>query len=517
MMRQLVVWCPDWPVAAQAGGLPADAAVAVMARGQVVACSAVARQEGVRRGMRRRDAQARCPGLTLVDHVPEADARAFERVLGAIEELSPGVTPLRPGLAALAVPHRYYGGEAEAAAVLTERIVELGVWEVRCGIADTLFAAEQAARAADRQDCVIVPERQAARFLADLPVEVLGAPGAASPLADLPDLLRRLGLTTVGNFAALPPADVHTRFGSEGALVHRMARGLDPRPLSSRRVPPELACDIAFEPALDRIDTICFSTRRTAESFVTGLANRSLVATAVSIEVIATATEDAGGQSIASQRIWRHPRWFTSADLVDRVRWQLVAEPPGAPVVGVRFVPETAEPLGDHAETLFGAGTDDRVERQVARVQSILGPQGVLAAALQGGRGPAERQLTTAWGDKPVVRRPRDRPWPGAVPAPAPATVFAEPVPMQMVGAEGAVVVVTGRGVVRGEPTRFRRTATDPWQPVAAWAGPWPVDADWWDEHAARRVARFQVVGVDGSAWLMLVENGRWWAEARYD
>jgi len=25
------------------------------------------------------------------------------------------------------------------------------------------------------------------------------------------------------------------------------------------------------------------------------------------------------------------------------------------------------------------------------------------------------------------------------------------------------------------------------------------------------------VVGVDGSAWLMVVENGRWWTEARYD
>ena len=25
------------------------------------------------------------------------------------------------------------------------------------------------------------------------------------------------------------------------------------------------------------------------------------------------------------------------------------------------------------------------------------------------------------------------------------------------------------------------------------------------------------LVGVDGSAWLMIVENGHWWTEARYD
>jgi protein ImuB len=25
------------------------------------------------------------------------------------------------------------------------------------------------------------------------------------------------------------------------------------------------------------------------------------------------------------------------------------------------------------------------------------------------------------------------------------------------------------------------------------------------------------VVGMDGSAWLMIIENGQWWTEARYD
>ena len=33
------------------------------------------------------------------------------------------------------------------------------------------------------------------------------------------------------------------------------------------------------------------------------------------------------------------------------------------------------------------------------------------------------------------------------------------------------------------------------------------MDELWWDPAQARRVARFQVVGVDGSAWLLLVEQ----------
>ncbi|MGZ4521424.1 MAG: Y-family DNA polymerase, partial [Mycobacteriaceae bacterium] len=63
--RTLALWCPDWPAvtAAVAAGLPADRPVAVVSANRVVACTAGARAEGVRRGLRRREAQGRCPEL----------------------------------------------------------------------------------------------------------------------------------------------------------------------------------------------------------------------------------------------------------------------------------------------------------------------------------------------------------------------------------------------------------------------------------------------------------------------
>ena len=124
MARTMVLWAPDWPIVAV--DVPASVPAVVLDKGSVLACSQAARAEGVRRGMRRRDAQSRCPGLVLHDYNPDADARAFETVLTAIEELSPGVAPLRPGLCAINVPARFYGGEAEAAAVIAERLVGLG-------------------------------------------------------------------------------------------------------------------------------------------------------------------------------------------------------------------------------------------------------------------------------------------------------------------------------------------------------------------------------------------------------
>ena len=84
-VRTLVAWCPDWPVAAAVlgGVVPDDLPVAVVRANRVVACSAGAVLDGVRRGMRRREAQARCPDIELVADDPARDARAFEPVVAA--------------------------------------------------------------------------------------------------------------------------------------------------------------------------------------------------------------------------------------------------------------------------------------------------------------------------------------------------------------------------------------------------------------------------------------------------
>jgi protein ImuB len=52
---------------------------------------------------------------------------------------------------------------------------------------------------------------------------------------------------------------------------------------------------------------------------------------------------------------------------------------------------------------------------------------------------------------------------------------------------------------------------------VTAWTGPWPVTERWWDPVRACRKARFQLVTVDGSAWLAVVSGGCWLIEASYD
>jgi protein ImuB len=527
--RVLVVWCPDWPVVAAmaeaadaepGAGLTARQPAAVLADNVVEVCNAAARAEGVRRGQRRRDAQARCPELVLLPHRPDRDARHFEPVLALVEELRPGVAPLRPGLLAVPAPGRFFGGEQMAAALVAERLVAAGVWDCRSGVADDLFTAERAAKRAAVQDAVVVPGGGSAAFLRDLPVTVLADDGPEG--RELADLLRRLGLATLGDFAALGPAEVSNRFGRYGADVWRRASGRAVTRLGSRQPPPDLECEVSFEPPLESAEAVCFSVRTTAERFVAGLAESQLVATAVRVE----ATYDEFGGGGVSARTWLHPRCFSSRDLVDRVHWQLQgaagglrsrrdAGPVAAPVERVRFVPETVEPAGDHADGLWGGGAEEQVLRGVARVQAMLGYDAVSMPMLQGGRSAAARQATTPWGERVVGIRPLDPPWPGRIPGPAPARVFAEPLPADVVDAGGRTVAVTERGVVTGEPSRFRTDGG--WQRVASWAGPWPVDEAWWSGDTTGLSARFQVVGVDGSAWLLVWRAIGWAAEAGYD
>ncbi|MGH1548669.1 hypothetical protein ACRAWB_05635 [Leifsonia poae] len=159
--RAIVLWCPDWPVIAarQTLDLSDDLPLALVDKGLVFACSDAARADGVKRGLRMREAQARCPQLEVVPYDPVQDARAFEPVLAAIEEITPGVQPVRPGTCVLRArgPARYYGGEDEAGAELLRCLEGLGLPDARVGIADGPFAAEQAARSTGRGRVRIIP------------------------------------------------------------------------------------------------------------------------------------------------------------------------------------------------------------------------------------------------------------------------------------------------------------------------------------------------------------------------
>jgi protein ImuB len=543
-VRTLVACCPDWPVAA--AGHRASVPVAVVSANRVVACSEAARADGVTVGLRRREAQRRCPEVVVADRDLAGEVRAFEPVVAAVETFTPRVEVVRPGTAAFATrgPSRYFGGDldlaARVAATVDAILAPLGAPFCRVGVADGRFAAELAARMVDSDPSLpavtVVPPRAAAAFLAPLPVSVLDRP-------DLADLLIRLGLPTLGDLAALPAAAVLARFGPDGAEAHRLARGLDERPPAARTPPPDLTVTALLDPPAERVDTAAFTAKALAGELHERLSSLGLACTRIAIE----AETEHGEHQV---RLWRHDGALTAGAIAERVRWQLDGwVGSGAVTAGLtllRLVPDEVKP--DHGRQLgfWGASpaADDRAFRALARIQGMLGPDAVVTAVVGGGRDPAGQVRLVPWGDPREPGRPggpgrpgrpgcperpsgrvrrtmgaaagETPPWPGQLPLPAPALVHPRAVAAELRDGDGRLVAVSGRGELSATPVSLA-LAGGPACRVTAWAGPWPAEERWWDRNSFRRRARIQVGLDDRTAHLAVLEGTRWWVEATYD
>ncbi len=573
--RMLAAEVGNWSAVA-AGFDPATPA-AVVSAGRITAVTPAAAAAGIRPGMRRRQAQTECPVLELAEHDPDLDARCFAPVVAALEDLTPRVEVLAPGCCVVATrgPSRYYGGD-EALAELVHRTVtevlasELGTAGARgvgasntagtydpassvsVGIADGLFAAGLAGRAASARTpsmpVLVVAPGSSAAFLGGLGLRTLAEEcslltgcAADGTTDDLISMLWQLGLRTLGDLAALSVGDLVGRFGTQGEWMHALASGRDPRLSQPATAHPDLSAETEIDPPADRLDTVAFAAKSLADQLDAQLAREGQALVCVEISAETEHGETTSGR-------WRHGFRFSPPDLVDRVRWQLdgwrSAKGRNSPTGGISFIRLRAvETLPDEGRQLgFWGGqseADERAERALQRVQTLVGFDGVTVGRLGTGRrfadleqrlpfgtaGPRGVGASSTAGPRGVgassTAGPRGAgasdtpPWPGRLGAPAPAEVLAEPEPLMVLDANGDPVGVSGRAQPSAPPAMLRR-ADGRTSRIAAWAGPWPLDERWWSTQP-RRQARFQLVLDDGTAHLCAVEGGRWQREATYD
>jgi protein ImuB len=455
-----------------------------------------------------------CPDLHSTDLSAGPDpqtANRHERVIAAVTGFCPDVEVVEPGVCAFGArgPARYFGGETALAARISAALADLGE-ESRAGVADGLFAALLAAR--DGQN---VPPGGTARFLAAQPVSVLAGQDLAAQ--DLVALLVRLGLRTLGDFAALPVRDVASRFGYAGEGAHRLARGLDSRPLAARLPSPDLSVVQEFDPPEPRAEPVVFAAKALAGRLHAGLAARGL--TCVRVQVVATWAD---GRE--SSRLWRHDGLLSAAAVADRVRWQLDGWRPAANddqyaeggVAALRLAPDqVARATGEQLALWGETAVSDRVARAAMRVQAMLGHQAVLRPVPGGGRDASERVTHVPFGEKTEPRLAPGPPWPGRVMGPAPGVVYPFAREADVTDEAGETVTVTGRCVMSAAPAWLVIDGEPP-RSVTGWAGPWPLSERWWDPVTGRRRARFQLLTGDGRAWLAAVQDGRWLIEAGY-
>jgi protein ImuB len=320
---------------------------------------------GVHPGMRLGEALARCPQLTLVPPDPAGVADAWERLLVRLESIGASVEPERPGLVCFEARGmlRLHGG-VEGVLAAARRAMRT---PARYGVAPSRFAAVAAATRARVRRAVIVSggRAQARNFLASMPVALLRARPA---LAELPEALERLGVATLGELAALPPATLADRFGRAGLFAHELACGGDgalrPRPASEMMREtlelPEAGSGIQLERGLGLL-----IDRLLARSERRGRTLRAVVLSATLVEQ--------GGT-------WREQVVFREA-LADPVRMRLALAPRlaliPAPAEKLRLAVERFGPPASDQRALL----EDPAAARVARLREAIGQVRVAAGS----------------------------------------------------------------------------------------------------------------------------------------
>jgi protein ImuB len=281
-MRIACVVIPRFPLAVELlvrprlRGQPVVVSSGQEAHNVVVECSAEAAREGVRRGMPLREVRAYCRDALFIDAHPALYRDYYERMLDALQEISPLVEEADPGCAyvgldgltgrlepprrgALHTTHapaqRLFMGEDEIAGAIARAVAAAIALSPRVGIAESRFVAWAAALAARADEARVVNQSETASFLAALSVRYLS-------LSD--DTARRfswLGFRTMGDLVALPRASLAAQFGVDGERMWDLACGRDCEPLKARRQPSEIRAQIVFQQPVVEVQAVLAAAR----------------------------------------------------------------------------------------------------------------------------------------------------------------------------------------------------------------------------------------------------------------
>ena len=539
--RTLILTVPDWPAVAAALHHDISFAVPVMviAQGRVHTANAAARAQGVTAGLRKRAAQTRSPGAAVFMRDLDIEHRVFAAGISVLEDAVARFSMVTPGTVSIPVSslRRTHAAEDDMVESLLVHLTDTTGWEICPGIADSPFAALLAARTQTRVEPGLTAE-----FLAPLPVDTLLE---ADPhrYGELVGLLHNLGLDRLGQLAALPRADVHTRLQDTGVRAWNLARG-NPDSLPAEHIRDRTYQVLTrFDTPTGRLDELSFTARSLAASFLAEVRAAGLVCSHITISLTAV-----GGRT--SIRTWRLDSPTESA-IADRVRWQAdgwltqrtasagVQEsgsmgaggaadagaaagdaerteapefddiPAGVSVIELTAV-ELLAPLAD--QTSLFHRRPGHVGKTLERLQGLFGPAAVVTPALQGGRDPAETNLWTPWQQEPAPVRSVKAPWPGSVPAPRPTLV--EHTPIELLDAYGNPVVARPAGL--DSVPAVMRIPGQRDQQIADFSSSWPVEAYWWDAANRQYRVRIQVVTTAGEAYLLSKQHGQWAITGRY-
>jgi len=240
-------------------------------RSKVLFLTTKAVVEGVNLDMTIPQAQAICPGLTILLRNPRKEDKKIKEIIKRLYSISPVVERSDPGIFYLdlsGLKRLYHSEEKIASRTIQE--IEGADFPVKVGIAENKFTSFVAAKTCCISNYKIVREGEKMDFLAPYPVQLL-------PIdQDLLELFFVLGIKTIGKFANLPKEDVLKRYGNDGLKLLKMARGEDPDPIIPFLLKPNESKSVNLDYSLDTETGILFYSQTILKKLLKRISKKGL-------------------------------------------------------------------------------------------------------------------------------------------------------------------------------------------------------------------------------------------------
>jgi protein ImuB len=505
MTRIACFYVPMFPLAARLRSEPdlLQEALAIIEgnaqNAHVIASTRRARTKGIRPGMSLAQARALVPKLIARARDTECERTAQEALFEVAETFSPRVEDAGEGVVYVDITgmERHFqitAGDSSPELALAKAAIaaadKMGL-PARVGVAASKLAARVAAELP--QTPTIVAEGTESEFLAPLPLARL------TPELDAATTLRRWGIASIGELADLPESEVASRLGELGRELHYAARGIDPRPLIPRPLPPDFREGMELEWPLVALEPFLFIASAALDRLSQRMETQGFACKRLELTLM---LEPDG---FYSRAIDLPAPTRDVKTMLTLLRLDLEKNPPGAPVTGFSLVAHPDRPRRAQL-TLFGptALSPEKLATTIARLVALLGDNRVGMALPVDGHLPERYDLAEYEPPPPPQTRVKPQQSRGLLAVRVMRPPVAVEVITRLSDGETQIASINGEGDLTG--------------PVRMSSGPWRVEDGWWQDAPAAR--EYWDVELERGGLYRVYQaapSTDWFIDARYD
>ena len=314
------------------------------------------------------------------------------------------------------------------------------------------------------------------------------------------DLLRRWGIESLGQFAALEKEAVAARLGPIGIELWERAAGKTTRLLKLVPVRESFEEAFEFENEIETSEPLLFMLRRFLQQFSVRLGVLHLVASELNLE-ITFSDPPPDGSAAADKNSYSHrfkiPEPTNNVETLFRMlQTHLENFTSASPIIAVALKAETTRPAFEQFHLFETALRDPaRLTETLARLIGLLGSERVGTPVLEETHRPdAFRMAPFSW------QLPETKSEPPLLAAVA-LRRFRSPLPASVL-------------LAKNQPAHFRSAKVQ--GVVRAEKGPYLASGNWWDENAWDR-AEWDVELDNGAVCQCHSTGGQWALDGIYD